>query len=84
MQKNLGINDLKIKYAQVPYDYRYKRFIEKLRIRQQKNRSNFGRHDVMMEARSPEYDSFIIEFKAQEETESGSEGSGTRSGSRKR
>lgn len=36
--------------------------------------SGFGRYDMMMEARSPEYDSIIIEFKVQEETESGLEG----------
>lgn len=31
--------------------------------------SGFGRYDMMMEARSPEDDSIIIEFKVQEETE---------------
>lgn len=36
--------------------------------------SGFGRYDMMMEARSPEHDSIIIEFKVQEETESGLEG----------
>lgn len=36
--------------------------------------SGFGRYDMMMEARSPEDDSIIIEFKVQEESESGLEG----------